>query len=110
MNDTLQEKLQLLCQSYLRRLPTRIREFETVWTALEQSNWNSTHLETLHELAHRLAGTGGSYGFNELSKVAHQFEMSLEVPHDTNKIIANFKAFKQVVAELTVGIEEEEED
>lgn len=75
----LDEVLKSLRGDYLKELPERIAEMkdfvERAKCAEEkQLEW----LTEAHFIAHRLAGTAGSYGFAELSRTAAEMDLYLK--------------------------------
>lgn len=69
----LQEKLGLLTESYAAKLPDKIDQIDQMWGQL-QVEWNEEDLQTLHRTVHSLAGSGKTFGFAEISVVAHDLE------------------------------------
>jgi diguanylate cyclase (GGDEF)-like protein len=69
----LQEKLRLLAESYAAKLPDKIDQIDQMWRRL-QAEWNEEGLQTLHRTVHSLAGSGKTFGFAEISVVAHDLE------------------------------------
>lgn len=81
--DTLQEKLRLLGASYAAQLPEKIQQLEADWRDLLQA-WDGEKLQMLHRNAHSLTGSGATFGFVEVSKLAHVLEQTLKelINHD----------------------------
>lgn len=69
----LQEKLRLLAESYAAKLPDKIDQIDQMWRQL-QAEWNEDGLQTLHRTVHSLTGSGKTFGFAEISVVAHDLE------------------------------------
>ncbi len=69
----LQEKLRLLAESYAVKLPDKIDQIDQMWRQL-QAEWNEEGLQTLHRTVHSLTGSGKTFGFAEISVVAHDLE------------------------------------
>ncbi len=69
----LQEKLRLLAESYAAKLPDKIDQIDQMWRQL-QAEWNEEGLQTLHRTVHSLAGSGRTFGFAEISVMAHDLE------------------------------------
>src|SRR5262245_46141329 len=59
---------------YRRNLPKRISEINAVWQQLMSAAWSRNEFETFIRLAHRLAGSGETYGFAKVSRTAHALE------------------------------------
>ena len=64
-DDTLQAALRRLRAEYLAAAPERVAELWTAYAGVQ--NGSGEALEGLHTLAHRLAGSGGSYGFPDIT-------------------------------------------
>jgi len=60
---------------YRRNLPGKIRDLNEAWAQLEMNSWDPQPFQLLIRLAHRLAGSGGSYGFEAVSEAAHRLEL-----------------------------------
>ncbi len=59
-----------LVEDYVISLPDKIEQLRT---ATRQSDW-----ETVKTISHQLKGSGGGYGFNEVSNAAAAIEMLCE--------------------------------
>lgn len=64
-----------LVARYRQRLPRRLAEIEQLLRGVEGGD--SAALEQLRVVAHRLAGSGGTYGFPAISTAGHALEESL---------------------------------
>jgi diguanylate cyclase (GGDEF)-like protein len=76
MNNTLQDKLALLRQSYRDQLPAKIHEISEAACPPESGDEAETrqYLERLEGLAHKLAGSGATFGFPDISLTARSLE------------------------------------
>jgi diguanylate cyclase (GGDEF)-like protein len=72
MTDRLDSKLLELQREYLSSLPERLDELRDDITALQQGATDAAG--SLRTRLHRLAGSGGSYGFTDLSAIAREGE------------------------------------
>lgn len=72
-----QDVLRALRVSYATQLPEKIREIESVWSAL-QAKWDTAIFSDLHRMVHSLTGSGSTFGFAELSNVARILEESIK--------------------------------
>ncbi len=68
------EQLRLLQQSYAKQLPNKLAQLEQALNKREDQD----ALRTLRFLAHGLAGSGASFGYPDLSKVARQLEVLVD--------------------------------
>ena len=77
MNDALQEKLALLRQSYRDQLPTKISELSAAARppATDDEATTRRYLETLEGMAHKLAGSGATFGFPDITISARSLEL-----------------------------------
>ena len=67
--DKLQRNLR---RSYIDRLPARIRQLEAFHERIAQSD--ATAIAEAQAIAHQLAGSGASYGFEDITGSARAFE------------------------------------
>jgi chemotaxis protein histidine kinase CheA len=56
-------------------LPDKIRELNDAWEQLNKTAWDPAAFQTMIRLVHRLAGSGGSYGFVTISEAARRLEL-----------------------------------
>lgn len=73
----LQEKLQVLRAAYAAQLPEKIRQIEEACAGY-QSRLDEEGLHALHRMVHSLTGSGATFGFAELSRVARILEEYLK--------------------------------
>lgn len=69
------KKLQALKDSFAQQLPEKVSNIHTLWQSLSMETWNWETVHTLHHLTHTLAGSGPTFGFQELgakSRVAER--------------------------------------
>lgn len=72
-----------LVRDYAARIPGRISEIEEMWVKLKEGEWQAEIAATLCERAHRLAGTGGTFGYPEVSDAAFTLEEEIEALAET---------------------------
>lgn len=70
-------RLQELREAYANQLPAKLRDIEAHWQSL-CNHWEPETAETLHRLVHSLAGSGGSFGFDQLGILAREIEIELK--------------------------------
>ena len=74
MSNALNEKLRILQIQYLEKLA----EWRDHLQAFHQKeNWDQKDLERLIYLSHKLSGSGGMYGYNEISSAGQALESHL---------------------------------
>ncbi|HEU4763266.1 MAG TPA: diguanylate cyclase [Gemmatimonadales bacterium] len=76
MPSSLEEALAQLGRDYLAEAPARLAELRKDLAALEAGE--SDALDSLRARFHRLAGSGGSHGFNEVSEVSRRAELWIQ--------------------------------
>lgn len=67
-----------LITRFVASAPEKRKRIEQAWDLVRQSEWSPEALAELRTLAHRLAGSAGSYGFDELGARALDLDVSLE--------------------------------
>ncbi|NQV54754.1 MAG: Hpt domain-containing protein [Rhodospirillales bacterium] len=80
-NTELAERLEELKKSYVSQLDERISALESAWEIAVHSATQTERVDgvrKLNELSHKLAGSAGTFGFSELSKVASKIESHSE--------------------------------
>ncbi|NNK51389.1 MAG: Hpt domain-containing protein [Xanthomonadales bacterium] len=66
-----------LQQKYFDSLPAKRASLAGDWERVQSSDWSDAALAALKAGVHRLAGSAGSYGFDQLGEAAAQLESSL---------------------------------
>jgi diguanylate cyclase (GGDEF)-like protein len=102
MTDPVDRALQQLQREYVSSLPARLEELRTDVLALRDGAPDVT--ASLRNRFHRLAGSGGSFGFAELSAIAREGERWLtghQVPADPGGLLA-------IVERLAVAVRKAE--
>ena len=67
-----------LTRKFMATLPEKRANFETSWNQVQVNQWSPESLAQLRKLAHKLAGSEGSYGFEELGDQALILDVALE--------------------------------
>ncbi|MBD8524935.1 response regulator [Pseudomarimonas arenosa] len=70
--------LEELQQSYRRSLPLKAQQVRELWDKLKFLNWSEDGVTLLQSLSHRLAGSGGAYGFPLISDRAQALDQLLQ--------------------------------
>lgn len=105
--NSLEDKLRVLREKYLHKLPDTISEIEAQWAELTKSQWDMEHIFTLHRLVHNLTGSSATFGLKEVSETARDFDKELitlldlqQVPEQPaiTVIEHKFSVLKQVCA------------
>ena len=77
-SNDFQIKLDQFRKEYKQNLPSKIDEIRDRWSSLRNGDWNLDQLIELLNLVHRIAGSGGVYGFSKISEVACKLESLLQ--------------------------------
>lgn len=72
-NDQLDETMARLQREYVAELPARLAELRKDFAALNAGEPDAA--DSIRQRLHKLAGSGGSYGFAEMSQVARNAEL-----------------------------------
>ena len=73
--DALRKKMLEMRRHYAAQLPRKVKDIEVSWQHLSQESWDDEGLmKTLHRAIHSLAGSGGTFGFNQLGRSARLLE------------------------------------
>lgn len=59
-------------EAYARSLPTKMAEIEESWEAARTDSTGVAHLGAMERRLHNLVGSGGTYGFDEISRTARR--------------------------------------
>lgn len=94
-NVELQKKLEALKQIYLQQLPDRADEIRRTWKELPTVSNKESTFQTLRNLIHRITGSAGTYGFEDLSHAARTLEYSLE-EYDLNHFDPNSQNHERI--------------
>ena len=73
-----QQQFVQLQKLYIQSLPTKKEDIASALEAAKQDIANEQLLADLKMLVHRLAGSGGGYGFTQLSQAAREMELTIE--------------------------------
>ncbi len=107
MKDPLDEAYQLLRREYLTALPLRLDELRADIAGIRGGAVDA--VSSLRARLHRLAGSGGSYGFPELSAIAREAERSLS-PDFSPQEPGLLDSLVERLAEATTEIETKASD
>ncbi len=76
-NSDLTQRLRALHEDYAEKLPAKIAELYACWGELS-ADWQLESLSSFHRLAHTLAGSGATFGFEHVSHSARALEQTLK--------------------------------
>lgn len=77
LSQQAQMRLQQMRDNYKQSLPAKKAELEAAWAACMQADWEEESVAALKTLAHKLGGSAGLYGFDDLGKAARALDLSL---------------------------------
>lgn len=86
--NTLQAKLERLCDAYAAQLPEKLKHIEQMWKQLPKDSWDGDGFQTLHRMVHSLTGSGKTFGFTLLSDVARNLEEHLKQIVQTETVLS----------------------
>lgn len=79
----LESKLAEIKQAYQSELPAKATDLKAVWKGIVGESWGADRLQELYRLAHSLAGSGATFGFEDISLRARALELELrDLLHD----------------------------
>jgi len=77
--DIIGQQMQEIQQDYASQLPDKIEEMEKLWATIKRGRGNKTRVPLLRTLAHKLTGSGATFGFAEITRDAQQLELLLDM-------------------------------
>lgn len=78
MNDLPSDARAKLLRAYVESLPRKRARIEECWVRVQATDFSSAAMAELRTLAHRLAGSAGSYGFEALGETAAALDEALD--------------------------------
>ena len=76
--NVFQAKLDQLKQEFKQNLPSKIDQIRDQWLSLRNGDWEMDQLSDLLGSVHKIAGSGGIFGFSKVSEVACKIESLLQ--------------------------------
>lgn len=73
----LQRTLRELRDSYRGQLLERRQELQQAWQQLIRETWHERSLQNFHRILHDIAGTSGTFGFEQLSQYSRELTRSI---------------------------------
>ncbi|MFP4374855.1 MAG: diguanylate cyclase [Spirochaetaceae bacterium] len=74
LSGKVRERLEQLSLKFAGQLPDRVRELRAAVSRVRANSESADNLEQVRGLAHRLAGSGSTFGFKDVSAVARRIE------------------------------------
>jgi chemotaxis protein histidine kinase CheA len=75
--NALNETMDQLKKEYRQNLPSKADQINKQWLALCNGNWEINRFNVLLNSVHKLAGSGGVFGFSKVSEVSQKIEIYL---------------------------------
>ncbi len=97
-------KLTEIKHSFKRHLPGKLDEIESLWAALGAAKKYDKSLDDLRRMVHSLAGSGGTFGADAVSRVAKELERTFD--SEFTKLNKKSDAGPNVLKAVGVGIAE----
>ncbi|MBU2954238.1 response regulator [Marinobacter sp. F3R08] len=109
-------KYQVLKQQYVQGLPSRLEELRTSWNRLRHVSWSAKVLSFMEQSAHKLAGSGSTFQFPDISESARILEEQLQqlldkpdpTPAERNRIEVSLGVLERAI-ELAINAGNPEE-
>jgi len=103
--QNLQDELREVREVYVKALEERLKQLENTVAEYRDSPGNIENRNSLITIVHRLRGSAGSFGFNEISMAAEELEEWLEenanAPFDNADNSAMFeKMLDRLISEI----------
>ncbi len=70
-------EMEIIRKEYLQLLAVSMQQIKETYAQLEATIWDTNIARELCEMVHKISGSGGTYGFVELSNSARQMELLL---------------------------------
>lgn len=88
--------------AYIQSAPSKLSDLGALWNEARASGWSPQARDGLVELTHRIAGSGGSYGYPDLSAAARTLELMLK---ELDGQPADGAALEQAYRDLVAALE-----
>lgn len=73
--QTLEEKLKALRDSYAQQLPAKLHQVNELWSSLNNGDWDWSLAKDFHRHVHTLSGSAPTFGFHDVGQNARQIEL-----------------------------------
>ena len=119
-NAKLKDRIRSVQRHFIAKLPSQIEEIKQHWKNLRYVSWEHERVVELQTIAHRLAGSGGTFGFPEVSHVARAVDEALtqaltnEKEHMPPEVMVNLELLltdlQRVLAEVAATADNSHEE
>ena len=72
-SDVITSQIDALGKAYAQQLPKIISQIDDLWEELCLQKWDKEKFQKMYRIVHNLAGSGGTFGFQAISEIAHRF-------------------------------------
>lgn len=79
MEGEMELKMEKLQQSYAEQLPDKIDNIEKLWSSILHFGYDRTRMSELRRQIHSLAGSGKTFGFEDITNSARELESLVDV-------------------------------
>ena len=73
----LEQRIQQVKAGFLASLPGTVDRITALWKTLRHAEWSRANAQELQSIAHRLAGSGGTFGFPEVTRMGVALDVAL---------------------------------
>ncbi|HEX5278105.1 MAG TPA: response regulator [Fluviicoccus sp.] len=73
----LEQRIQQVKAGFLASLPGTVDRISALWKTLRHAEWSRANAQELQSIAHRLAGSGGTFGFPEVTQMGVALDVAL---------------------------------
>lgn len=106
----LNDVLKTLRAEYKQDLPARMEELQNLLTIANSDSKDALeHLKNAHVVAHRFAGTAGSYGFQSLSEAAQELDLYFKNFFQNDKSNLDWQKISSLTDRMKACIDANEE-
>ncbi len=102
LSDDSKAELLELYQSFAKDLPIKISDIIERWTVMRSKDWNSNEWQRFFLDVHKLCGSTGTFGYNELCKTLIKMEQLLNTFREIQPMTQSLDEISALVEELRV--------
>ena len=84
----LEERIRSVQISFVASLPQTMNDINSHWGSLRHTAWELKLVQELQSIVHRLAGSGGTFGFPDISRTAAVLDTALQGRFDLTVLAA----------------------
>lgn len=109
-DDAYAEKMKALRLQYLKTLPEHARVLNEHWRRLRHVSWEAQSVQAMYQAAHKLAGSGTTFGFSEITDKGRALEQLLVPMIETGEVASTARreaihgALKALISAMEVAL------